>query len=29
MIVLLLRIVTFWFPMIVGFIVLKFVLAKR
>ena len=29
MIVLLLRVVTFWFPMIIGFIVLKFVLAKR
>ncbi|HJM79997.1 MAG TPA: lysylphosphatidylglycerol synthase transmembrane domain-containing protein [Nitrosopumilus sp.] len=29
MIVLLLRIVTFWFPVIVGFIVLKFVLTKR
>lgn len=29
MIVLLLRVVTFWFPVIVGFIVLKFVLTKR
>ena len=29
MLVLLIRILTFWFPMFIGFITLKFVLAKR